>query len=149
MGISKLPSILTSFTGTRLHWRQVRKLLYVALLADSVYFLVGVATQTPIFSPLPAFGAILVVLAFTITALAVSAARTSDRTIKRHVRFFWIFLVGFLAALYTSQLGIALVVNLASDLIIVAATYSLFLMVMSLSPIGRLEKEGANKRGKD
>lgn len=126
------------FHRNTLHWRQVRKLLYVLLLANVVYFIVGLAEA--VLSPLLAFGTVFGAFSVTIVAVAVGAGRTPDRTIKRHVRLFGIFLVGFLVALYASQPGISPAVNLASDLIIVAVAYSLFLMVMSLSPVGRVEK---------
>ena len=126
------------FHRNTLHWRQVRKLLYVLLLADVVYFIVGLAKN--VLSPLPAFSTILGAFSVTIVAVAVSAGRTPNRTIKRHVRLFGIFLVGFIVALEAGQPGVSLAVNIASDLIIVAVAYSLLMMVMSLSPVGRVEK---------
>jgi Ca2+/Na+ antiporter len=92
-------------------------------------------------SPPLFFGMIFVAFGVTIVAVAVSAGRTHDRTIKRHVRLFGTFLVGFLVVLWTGQPGISPALNLASDFIVVAVAYSLFLMVMSLSPVGRVEKE--------
>jgi hypothetical protein len=131
------------FHRNTLRWRQVRKLLYVVLLTDVVYFLVGLAGG--VLSPLLFFGTVFVVFGLAIAAVAISALRTPDRTIKRHVGLFGILLVGFIAALYTGQPGVAPALNFASDLIVVAMAYTLFLMVMSLSPLGRVEKaaEGA------
>lgn len=131
------------FHRNTLHWRQVRKLLYVVVLADVVYFIVGSA-EAFVYPPI-AFGTVLGAFGVTIVAAAVSARRAPDRTIKRHVRLLWVFLVSFLVALNTSQPGLAPAWGVVSNLFIVVVAYSLFLMVMSLSLVGRVEKgEGSN-----
>jgi len=142
------------FHRNTLHWRQVKKPLYVVLLADIVLISVEAAyprleqgSAGAVFFPLFVFGwaTFFGLFGAAIVAVAVSAGRTPDRTIKRHVRLFGIFLVGFFVAFFTSQPGIGPAVNLASDFIIVAAAYSLYLMVMSLSPVGRVEREEAKE----
>ena len=128
------------FHRNTLSWRLVRKPMYVLLLADIAYGLWGTyAGLTSSSVPLLFFTTILVALCVTIVAVTVSAGRTPDRTIKRHVRLFGAFLVGILVVLWTGQPGISPDVNLVSDLAVMATTYMLYLMTMSLSRVGRIQ----------
>ncbi len=137
------------FHRNTFHWRQVRKLLYVVLLTDILLISIEAAypgleqnSTGAVYFPLFAFGwaTFFGLFGATIVFVAFSAARTPDRTLKRHVRLFGVFLVTFLVALFTGQPGVGLAVNLAGDLVLVAAAYSLYLMAMSLSPVGKVQK---------
>jgi len=138
------------FHRNSLHWRQIRIPLYVVLVADIV--LVSIEAAYPgleqgsaraVFFPLFAFAwaSFFGVFGVAIGAVAAGAGRTPDRTIKKHVRLFGVFLVALLVTLFTSQPGVGPAVNLGSDFILVVAAYSLYLMIMSLSPVGKVEKE--------
>jgi hypothetical protein len=140
------------FHRTPLRWERVRKPFYVVLIAflavggslalieptNSLLYLVGVLLW---FGPGGTF------LTYSAAALVVGARRTPDRTMKRFVRmlgfaiicmvlFFTVWIPFAPFSLTVQDLG-----SLISELFVPAAAYFLYLAVMSLSPVGHVEKD--------
>jgi hypothetical protein len=140
------------FHRSPLGWQQVRKPLYFIVIGlavldglfayfepannslfmygEAVWFLAGAAS-----------------IAYAAGALIVGARRTPDRSMRRFVRtlglaivcmviFFTIWIPFQPFSVTVQDLG-----NLISELFIPAAAYYLYLAVMSLSPVGHVEKE--------
>jgi hypothetical protein len=137
------------FHRNTLHWRKVRKPAYVALFGAA--FLPSSSNFPPDSPPaiviILFFFAAVTALVCSAAALAVGARRTPDKTMRRHVKLvassFALFLV---TTLILGPLSSVPSVNpdylaLVSGLIGVLSTYLIYLAVMSLSPIGRVEKE--------
>jgi uncharacterized membrane protein YccF (DUF307 family) len=93
------------------------------------------------------FAAIALVFSYSAAALVVGARRTPERSMRRFVRmaslalicmllFFTVWIPFQPFSVTVADLG-----NLISDLFIPVAGYFLYLAVMSLSPVGRVEKE--------
>ena len=149
-----------------LHWRPVRTLAYAVMfasVADTYIFIALTKPPTywhcptsqllclPAYLPgvpswlsalFPEIGllvsifAFIVTLAYSISALIIGARRTSDMTMKRHVKWlglaFLIFLltfVGFLAG------------NVFVSVVILALVYVFYRALMSLTLIGRVERQ--------
>jgi len=148
----KVAQEMDFFHRSPLGWQRLRKPAYAILIGIS---LVGVFAF--IFTPSNGIiSGIGVILWFTVgagsisygaAALLVGARRTPDRSMRRFVRmlglaiicmvlFFttWIPFAPF--SVTVQDLG-----NLISELFVPAAAYYLYLAVMSLSPVGRIEKE--------
>jgi hypothetical protein len=151
-----------------LHWRPIRTLAYVAMFANVFYlyayifvtkaptcsscpivYLPGLPSWVPVILPgilVPeAILAFIVTFGYTISALIIGDRRTSDMTMKRHVRWlglsFLIFL-GFLVGFTLSLVGLITslyVAFLLQSFIILVVVYTFYRALMSLTPIGRLE----------
>jgi len=140
------------FHRTPLGWQRVRKPFYVVLVAflavggslallesaNNVLYIVGVLLW---------FGAGGTFLTYSAAAMVVGARRTPDRTMRRFVRmlgfaiicmvlFFTVWIPFAPFSLTVQDFG-----SLISELFIPAAAYFLYLAVMSLSPVGRVEKD--------
>jgi hypothetical protein len=78
-------------------------------------------------------------LAYMLAAIILSARRTSDMTMKRHVRWvglgFLIFF-GFFVASVTGATNTELLID---SFVVLALAYAFYHALMSLTPIGRLE----------
>jgi hypothetical protein len=87
------------------------------------------------------FVAGFVVFGYSAVTLALSARRTPDMTMKRHVRLLG-FAIAFNAlALFSSFGGFILSIDLLSNLFLAFFSYLLYRAVKSLSTIGRIEKK--------
>ncbi len=145
------------------HWRPVRTLAYVAIFANVFYlyafisvtkaptcsglcppvYLPGLPSWVPAIFPgilVPeALLVFIVTFGYALSAVIVGARRTSDMTMKRHVRWlglsFLVFL-GFFVAMIISPNGNLL---LASFLVLVLV-YTFYGALMSLTRIGRVDK---------
>jgi hypothetical protein len=138
------------FHRSPLRWQRLRKPLYVLLFAFST---VGAFLYLESSATLSGVGVVLwftmitLVFSYSAAALVVGARRTPERTMRRFVRmvslalicmvlFFTIWIPFQPFGATVADLG-----NLISDCFIPAAAYFLYLAVMSLSPVGRVEKE--------
>jgi len=149
-----------------LHWKPLRTLAYVAMFASIFYLYAFISVTAPpcpsgncptVFNsdvPLwiraifPSNYQDLLVLLFVaiaslvymLAAIILSARRTSDMTIKRHVRWvglgFLIFLGSFVALLAGGGTNSTLLID---SFVVLALAYAFYHALMSLTPIGRLE----------
>jgi hypothetical protein len=140
------------FHRSPLGWQRLRKPLYIIIIPLLVVGALTIGLAPPN-SNLTFVGVVLwfgaggAALSLSAAAMVVGAKRTSDRSMRRFVRmlglaiicmvlFFtvWIPFSPFSATV--QDLG-----SLFSEFFIPLAAYFLYLAVMSLSPVGRIEKE--------
>jgi hypothetical protein len=90
------------------------------------------------------FAALGVALVYSSAALIIGARRTLDAALKKFVRTLAFTLICF-ALFFTIWIPLAYfgtdVENLGSDFFVIPAAYFIYRAVMSLSPVGRVEKE--------
>ena len=141
------------FHRNTLRWRNVRRPLFgvliavlvVAIFIGSYYSLVP---NPPSWTSLilgPLFlGAFGVGFPYLAIALIVASRRTPDRTLKMHVRFIGLAIVGYIGAtIISSGWGIHdVITSLVDAFFVILGGYALYRSVMSLSPLGRVAKEG-------
>lgn len=129
------------FHRNTLHWRQVRVPFFIVWL---------VSVPLGFLDPGPPFWATIfvvqflivlgLILGFSVAALVAAARRTPDRTLKRHVRLLGVSLALFVSTfLITSTFPFPSV--LAGYLLGPVSVFFLYLAVMSLSPVRKIEKE--------
>jgi hypothetical protein len=99
------------FERDNLHWSKVRYVLAAGLVAAVAITLVGspvnlvfgqgvgTATSTPVVYQILGFGQYIAVFVVGSAVSLVSAVRSKDRTIQRHLRWFGLFLIAILAGL--------------------------------------------------
>ncbi len=153
-------SILTTieldfFHSNTLRWRQGRFVGYLLLFGDVGFvFLVGSIAGLPgtpawinSLAGSSAFNAqaglaIFGVLAYSAAALIVGARRTRDKTMKRHL-----LLVGsaFLLFIVSTLNDLTFAIELLNDFLALLGPCVIYLALMALSPVGRVEKEVAGK----
>jgi hypothetical protein len=149
---------LDFFHRNILRWQTFRLPLLVAMSITGILITVAIAivpgagsvsSDTPIWAGLSivAYFAVLgSALVYSSAALFVGARRTPDVAMKRFVRMLAFALV-CLALFFTVWLPLSFVntdlENLASEFFLVPAAYFIYRAVMSLSPLGRVEKEAA------
>jgi hypothetical protein len=136
-----------------MNWTRLRipltAIIVVSLASDFVAGLVPVPeSQATPFLVVAAFelglGAAAVVLGIGAVAIAISARRTRDQALRKNIRLLGLALGFFVAALASFVVlppGDAS--TAVGDILTVFATYFLYLSTMSLSPLGRVEKEVA------
>ena len=149
-------SILTTieldfFHSNTLRWKQGRFVGYLLLFGDvGIVFLVESIAGLPdtpawinSLAGSPAFSvqaglAIFGVLTYSAAALIVGARRTPDKTMKRHLQ-----LVGFAFLLFIASTlnDLTIAINLLNDLLALLGPCMIYLALMALSPIGRVEKD--------
>jgi hypothetical protein len=129
-----------------LRWRTVRIVVYPVLvlslaLEEAVYyFTLAYSNATSSFAQLGTYQILVVVpvvFTYSVAALLVGGRRTSDRTMKRHIRLLGFGLLCFIVSfpLYsTTEIG-----NLSANVLTLFANYFLYLAVMSLSSVGKVE----------
>jgi hypothetical protein len=142
---------LDFFHKNTLRWRQVRFVGYLLLFGEvGLAFLLGIVSGLPgspswitTLDNSPAFTdqaglAVFGVLVYSAAALMMGARKTPDRTMKRHLQ-----LVGFAFALFiiSTLNDLTLSIDLLDDFLGVLGPYVIYLAVMALSPVGRVEKE--------
>lgn len=135
------------FHRDTLGWKRIRKPAFIVLLLsiawgfpasnltgnDSVWVMAGNYQVVVV-----VFG----LLTYSVAALVVSSRRTSDKTMKRFLKFLGAGLACFLLALATVDSTYAFLL-LISDALTLATPYFLYRSVMSLSPLTRIEEETA------
>jgi hypothetical protein len=137
------------FHRNSLRWRQARFVAYPIVIGWVVIFL-AVTYLSGLTSPPAWVSAIqngpegvlfIAAILYSILALVIGARRSPDKTLGRHIlllaTFFAIFIATTLMFNYTSILP----VDLLSDLLTVIGSYVLYRAVMTLSPLGHIEKE--------
>jgi len=85
-------------------------------------------------------GVVPLVLGYAAIAIVVSARRTADRTLKRHILFLGVSLACFAAVLALFALPSTDLFDILEDALNVASLYMLYRAVMSLTLLGRVEK---------
>jgi len=147
---------LDFFHRNILRWQTFRLPLLVAMSITGILTTVAIAivpgagsvsSDTPIWAGLSivAYFAVLGgALVYSSAALLVGARRTPDVAMKRFVRLLAFALV-CLALFFTIWLPLSFVntdlENLVSEFFLVPAAYFIYRAVMSLSPLGRVEKQ--------
>jgi KaiC/GvpD/RAD55 family RecA-like ATPase len=135
------------FHRDMLSWSQVRKGIFVAMLIVSVILLVistlvnTNSSNIPpsLIAPLVAYFAVgAASLGYAALALVTGARRTPDRTMRNFSKLLGIALV--LGILSFTIWIIPIVGNFVASLFALVSSYVLYLTVMSLSPVGRIEK---------
>lgn len=108
------------------------------------WVLVPSGTSTPPFWSTVAFDVFVVVvplvLGYAAIAMVVSARRTADRTLKRHILFLGLSLALFAVVLALFALPSTDAFDLLEDALNVGSLYLLYRAVMSLTLLGRVEK---------
>jgi hypothetical protein len=140
-----------------LRWKRLRIGAFPLLLLSMVIFVVDAFLSPPNSQGAPGFGdpvlliigfyqlfvVFVAVFGYSVAALVIGVRRTPDATLKRHIRFLamalGIFIVVFLVSGITSG---AVPFDLFTDILGFVSSYMLYLSVMSLSPIGRIERIG-------
>jgi len=141
------------FHRDTLHWRRFRYFAYPLFYGDlaSITLLVflaflpsppswvSVVINSPEFLAV-FFGLLVFNLAYVVGALFVGARRTPDRIIRRHLIILVLFFgIGTLSIINDFTLSITPL----DDFLALAGAYVWYRATMTLSPIGRVEKEGA------
>lgn len=157
------------FHRTTLRWPKVRILFYFLLFVGliegfgnsylgglppsqvskwEIYAVGSVPTGNYSWFPLFTFALLIVVFGCAAAAMVVGARRTQDRTLRRHVRFLGIAIVSFFIAIVTLTfttytLASDPAVSLVPALLSIMTGYLFYQVAMSLTPIGKVEKERA------
>lgn len=132
-----------------LRWSTLRYPVYAILVASAivqdvsnVLAAVSPAAGNSLWVQLGAFQILILVpalFAYPVVALAIGGRRTSDRTMKKHIRLlglgFLCFIVSF-PFFDTTDLG-----SLFANTLIIFANLFLYLAVMSLSSVGRIGRQ--------
>ncbi len=135
------------FHRNTLHWTVFRWIGYAALILSSIGLALVSAFANAGSSSAPLYVNIIlanyfvilaVVLGYSSVALVIGARRTPDRTIRGFVRYLGIALA--LAVISATIWIIPFVGNFISAVFAASASYGLYLCVMALSPIGKVEK---------
>ena len=119
--------------------------LVVAIFIGSYYSLEPTPPSWTSLNLGPLFlGAFGVGFPYLAIALIVASRRTPDRTLKMHVRFIGLAIVGYIGATIISSGGGIhdVITSLVDAFFVILGVYALYRSVMSLSPLGRVAKEG-------
>ena len=140
------------FHRDTLSWREVRRPLFSAWLVFGFYSTViynwyqSIYAVTPVWMGVIDFFSNAIVFAglgYLGAALMVGARRTPDRTMKKFVRDFGLFLISFAIGAILGSIGpfdFGWIVQLAGSAFLAIAFFCLYLTVMSLSPLGKIDK---------
>ncbi len=127
------------FHRNTLRWRQIRLVLYPLFVAFLAYaFLPSNATNT-----LPGIvldvvvATFLFIFVYTTATAVVSARRTPDRPLRRFMALSGLFLFGFIV----NTLIFSFISKGFSFFLFIVFAYITYRMAMSLSPVGKVEKE--------
>jgi hypothetical protein len=139
---------LDFFHRNTLRWRKLRPVFYpLALIGETTLLLITYASGLPsppswatAFFVKPLVGAFFVIFGYAVVAMVVAARRTQDRTLRRHVMLLGLFFATFIATTFMFNFTSILLVDLLNDLLVVLGYYAFYRAVMSLSPVGRVEK---------
>lgn len=127
------------FHRNTLRWKQIRLAVYALFVAVLIYTL----SPDNVVNSLPGIVFDLVVASFlfifvyTAGAAVVSARRTSDKPLKRFVALAGLLILGYLV----NTLLFVFVSELFTPVLLIIFAYIIYLMAMSLSPVGKVEKE--------
>ena len=134
------------FHRDTLLWRRLRKPDFVVYYA--AYAALVVSTFGPSASPIVGFLSnsllvVLVVFGYAITTLVLVARRTADRNLKWYVGYLGLGLAWLVGSVFLYNPS-SIPSSTAEQAVIVVGLYFLYRAVMSLSPLGRVEKTGAS-----
>jgi hypothetical protein len=131
-----------------LRWTRVRGPAWVAILACTVID-AALGGFTPFFAVF--FVVAATDVGYAAAALIVGARRTQDRTLKMHVRLLGWALVALLPSVFLSVISSSGVATIVSGAGFVVGAYLFYRALMSLTPLGHVEKEAgvARNLGKD
>ena len=130
-----------------LRWRSGRWAAYAAIILSfaslfpSYYFAYNPEVANSLWVQLGSYQVAVVVpvvFAYAVTALVIGGRRTSDRTMKRHIRRLGYGFFAFIVSFPFFIVGSGVLAVFPNVLIIVANVF-LYLAVMSLSDIGKVE----------
>ncbi len=110
-----------------------------------IYAVGSIPTGDGSWFPLFLFALIIVVFGYPAAAMVAGVRRTSDMTLRKHVRFLGVAIIGFFAALATDTLTTYSLASypsasLVPEVLYIMTAYLFYRVVMSLSPIGKIEE---------
>lgn len=111
-----------------------------------IYAVGSIPTADGSWFPLFLFALLIVVFGYSAAAMVAGARRTSDMTLRKHVRFLGIAIISFFVAIATSTLTTYSFASypsasLVPDVLYIITAYLFYRVAMSLSPLGRVERE--------
>jgi hypothetical protein len=129
------------FHRNTLRWRQGRFVAYAVFFIFATMFLyISYLGASPGYAFLLLLG-FVVISAYSVVALVIGARRSADRTLRRHVMLLGLFVILFLTISFTFNYTSILPVDLLDDFLGVLYAYVLYRAVMTLSPVGHVEKD--------
>jgi hypothetical protein len=141
------------FHRNTLNWMKIRIPSLIVLFVSTVSFFVTSIlypedlTFGPANLPLLVFVEFFQFIAISAVVLAlagiagvVASRRTSDQILKRNVRLLAFALLAFVLSILIGTVLTSDIAQIASDLFSILATYLLYLSVMSMTPLGKIEK---------
>jgi hypothetical protein len=130
------------FHRNTLRWRQIRYIAYTIYLADIAILFLVTMNLIPQFQQggIIVIGSFYVVLAYAVATLLIGARRTPDKPLKRFVELAGILLLGFIINTLINNYTYIDAVDVFNDFLGVSIAYVTYLMVMSLSPTGKVDK---------
>ncbi len=159
------------FHRNTLHWRQVRKLAYVVLFAGLIFLIVQIpltapppcsGCTAPLNPGLPSWVSLILnpttelivviefLVAFVATfgyssaAIIIGARRTSNLTMKIHLKWFGLGLLSFVVAVLG---GLLLSSPLIASFGVLALAYTFYRALMSLTSLGRVNRAEKEIKG--
>ena len=130
------------FHRNTLRWRQMRLVIYSYFLvfgaAAGIVTYLGVAISGPesLFA-----GLAIALYGYSVITLIVSALRTPDRTLRRHILLLGVVILISAVTTFTFNDTSIPAVDILDDVLAVLANSVIYLAVMALSPVGRVEKD--------
>jgi len=136
------------FHRNTLRWLALRRPALTSLVLSSAVIMVAVLSygsqaDTPLWVNLGYYQFFLVsalVLGVAVVALIVGSRRTPDKTLKKHIRLLGYALAFFVVSL-VAGFSASDAAYVASEGLTLFATYFLYLSTMSLTSLGRVEKD--------
>ena len=127
------------FHRNTLHWKRVRLIIYPLFIAVVIYTILpsSVTNSLPEIVLVAVVIGFIFIYAYTAAAAVVSARRTPDKPLRRFVTLAGLFILGLLI----NTLVFVFVTELLAAFLFIIFGYITYLMVMSLSPLGKVEKE--------
>ncbi len=89
------------------------------------------------------FAVAIILLGYGTASAIFGSRRTSDQTLKRHIRLLGSALGFFVLALFTFSVNSGAFTQVVGNLLTIFATFFVYLSVMSLTPLGKVEKVAA------
>ena len=127
------------FHRDTLRWKRLRSAFYPIVIACALVSVLGGGYGLNFF---PGVGTLFLLIAYgySAAALVVSSGRTADMTLKRYVKMLGFSALGVVAAILDQIAYSWSGYNLPLGVVFIVISYLLYRAVMSLSPVGRVEK---------
>jgi hypothetical protein len=143
------------FHRNPLHWLQLRipasvvlvgsaALIFAAVTVSAQLANSGPGTNAPIWADLSYyqfFVVVVLILGYAAIGLIVAARRTPDKTLRRSIRLLGLALGSFVVSIVLSTIIPGDAGSILGDVFTLLATYVLYLSAMSLTTLGRVEKD--------